>query len=236
MRSRTTNWYGQLQYDDKSLKDAIGSTATLARNDLHNVVLGLNGEWQDGWFGGGGNALALNLVRGRAQLDASSFLQDAASARSAGSFTKLGYQLQRLQVLAPGLGLALSATGQFANRNLVSAEKFSLGGSQGVRAFAQGEANGDEGWLASAELRWQPMPGWQFKAFYDAGGVKINRRPWTDADNQRRLAGAGLGMGWASGKTAFTLTAAWPTRRDAAVLSARSQHGGRFWGQMTVAF
>ncbi|SCX69001.1 ShlB/FhaC/HecB family hemolysin secretion/activation protein [Variovorax sp. EL159] len=234
LRSQTANWYAQLQFDDKTLRDTVGRTATTTKSDLRNVVLGLNGDWQDDVGGGARNALALNLTTGRLQLDADSLLQDAASAKSAGSFSKFNYQLQRLQALTPGLALALSLGGQQANRNLASAEKFSLGGSQGVRAYAQGEANGDEGWLATAELRWQAAPGWQVLAFHDSGSVKTNRRPWTRDSNRRHLEGAGMGVLWSTERLSFSFTAAWPMGREAA--QPDMNRGPRLWGQLAAMF
>lgn len=234
LRSQAANWYAQLQFDDKTLRDTVGRTATRTKSDLRNVVLGINGDWQDGVGGGARNALALNYTTGRLRLDADSLLQDAASAKSAGSFSKFNYQLQRLQALTPGLALALNFGGQQAWRNLASAEKFSLGGSQGVRAYAQGEAAGDEGWLATAELRWQAAPGWQLTAFHDSGAVKTNRRPWTLNGNRRHLEGAGLGVLWSTERLSFSFTAAWPMGRDAAPSDAN--RGPRLWGQLAAMF
>jgi hemolysin activation/secretion protein len=234
LRSQTANWYAQLQFDDKTLRDTVGRTSTTTKSDLRNVVLGINGDWQDGVGGGARNALALNLTTGKLRLDADSLLQDAASAKSAGSFSKFNYQLQRLQALTPRLALALNFGGQQANRNLASAEKFSLGGSQGVRAYAQGEASGDEGWLATAELRWQAALGWQLTAFHDSGSVKTNRRPWVNGSNRRHLEGAGLGVLWSTERLSFSFTAAWPMGRDAA--QPDTSRGPRLWGQLAAMF
>jgi hemolysin activation/secretion protein len=235
LRSLENNWYAQLQVDAKNLRDTVGSTATTSVHQLRNVVLGLNGDWQDALGGGAANSLAVNLTTGQLRLDNDSLAQDAASTQSAGHFSKLNYQLQRVQALRPNWSLALNLSGQMADRNLASAEKFSLGGSNGVRAYAQGEALGDAGWLASAALRWQPAPGWQLQAFYDAGGVQLNHRAWNrsgSTSNRARLAGAGLGVGWATDKVAFSLTSAWATEGRA----SDGRRGARLWAQATVAF
>lgn len=234
LRSVGTNWYAQLQYDAKRLRDSVGSAETTSRQRLHNVVLGLNGDWQDRWLGSASSALAVNLTAGRLSLDADSAALDAASARSAGHFMKLETQLQRVQALAAGWSLALNVRGQAANGNLASVEKMSLGGSQGVRAYAQGEALGDSGWLTSAELRWRVAPGWQVQAFGDAGGVKVSETPWTAGSNHRNLQGAGVGATWTFARTAISLTAAWPIDRDATAL--QSDRKPRFWGQASLAF
>jgi hemolysin activation/secretion protein len=214
------------------LRDTVGSTATTRRHDMRNAVIGLNGNWQDalGADAGGRNGLAVNVTTGRLTLDADSAAQDAASAQSAGNFVKLGYQAERLQALGAGWALALNLSGQLADRNLASAERFSLGGSQGVRAYPQGEGSGDAGWLASVELRWQVAPGWQLQAFGDAGAVKINQKPWADVDNRRRLAGVGLGVSWGVDKTSFTLVAAQATDRELV------RPGPQVWAQASMGF
>jgi hemolysin activation/secretion protein len=234
VRSSVTNWYAQLQLDDKTLHDKVGSTATDSRHLLHNVVLSTNGDWQDAALGRGSNEWAVNLTTGRLQLDADSETQDAASARSAGEFFKLGYQLQRLQALSPRFALALNLGGQLANKNLATAEKFELGGSQGVRAYPEGEASGDQGWLANVELRWQAMPGWQLQAFEDAGSIQTNRRPWTDVSNHNHLSGAGLGLVWAHDRMSLNLTAAWPTNHENP--APQPQRKPRLWAQFAAGF
>jgi hemolysin activation/secretion protein len=232
-RSMVSNWYAQLQFDTKNLRDTVGSTATTTDHSLRNGVLGLNGDWQDGWLGGSSNSLALNITSGQLHLDADSQVQDAASAQSAGHFSKLGYQLQRLQALPANWSLALNLSGQVADKNLASAEKFSLGGSSGVRAFAQGEGLGDAGWQASAALRWQPAPGWQVQVFYDAGSVQVNHQAWSSASsNRQHLAGAGLGVGWGTDKLNLSLTSAWVTEGQA----SDGKRGPRMWGLASWAF
>ncbi len=233
LRSPANNWYGQLQYDAKVLTDTVGSTSTTTEHRLRNVVLGINGDWQDALLGGGSNSLSTSLTRGQLRLDADSLAQDAASAQSAGHFNKLGYQLQRLQALRPGWSLALNLSGQVADKNLASAEKLSLGGSGGVRAYAQGEASGDAGWLASVALRWQPAPGWQVQAFYDAGTVKVNQQPWSStSSNRSHLGGAGVGLGWSTDKLTVSVTSAWATEGQA----SDDWQGARLWAQANLAF
>lgn len=234
LRSVDANWYGQLQFDAKRLRDSVGSTSTTTHQDLGNWVLGLNGDWRDGLGAGGSNALLFNLTVGHLSLDAASAALDTVSARSAGDFNKAELALQRVQALVPGWSLALNLRGQAADQNLPSVEKFSLGGSQGVRAYPQGEALGDSGWLASAELRWNLAPGWQLQAFGDAGGVRTNRQPWLDGANHRRLSGVGLGASWGGPRASVSVSSAWSTDEE----SPRPQpdRRPRLWAQASFAF
>lgn len=209
LRSRETNWYGQVQYDDKRLADRVGATATRTDKSLGNWTVGMNGNFVDGLGGSGSNSFAIANTSGRVGLDATTAVIDQATAKSQGSFSKWNLSLQRLQSLAGELGLFLSASTQWAGKNLDSSEKFSLGGAYGVRAYPQGEASGDEGQLLSAELRWQSGDAWQVHGFYDDGRVTINRKPWTTAANDRHLAGYGLGATYAKGGLTLRMFAAW---------------------------
>ena len=96
--------------------------------------------------------------------------------------------------------MLLALSGQQASKNLASAEKMSLGGPNGVRAYPVGEANGDSGNLITGELRYL-VPGFKVLegdvnvlAFYDWGRVYINEKPRpTDTQNKRSISGYGVG-------------------------------------------
>ncbi|MEN6565375.1 MAG: ShlB/FhaC/HecB family hemolysin secretion/activation protein, partial [Veillonellales bacterium] len=152
-------------------------------------------------------------------------------------FAKTVLDWHRQQAVAPNLNLAVHFTGQTANRNLDSSEKLFLGGADGVRAFPQGEASGDEGYLISGELQWL-LPGLSdskntvsLAGFYDYGSVMVNKHPWAGAgDNRRSLMGAGLGIRWAhSREYALRLDYAWKIGDEAA--TSGSDKTGRLWLQ-----
>jgi hemolysin activation/secretion protein len=94
----------------------------------------------------------------------------------------------------------LALSGQQASKNLASAEKMSLGGPNGVRAYPVGEANGDSGNLITGELRYL-VPAFKVLGgdvnvigFYDWGQVYINEKPrGTDTQNKRSISGYGVG-------------------------------------------
>ena len=98
---------------------------------------------------------------------------------------------------------------QGASKNLDSSEKFVLGGISGIRAYPQGDAAGDQGWLANLELRYAFVPGRQGSLFYDAGGVGINRQAFIAGSNQRRLSGYGLGLTTVVDALSLSATLAW---------------------------
>jgi hemolysin activation/secretion protein len=107
----------------------------------------------------------------------------------------------RQQYVKERLSLFLSISGQLANTNLDSSEKFSLGGANGVRAYPSGEASGDEAWLGTAELRYtMPVTNeggmWQLTAFYDTGRSHIEKHQVTPGENHRSISGAGIGINY----------------------------------------
>ncbi|MDP1613746.1 MAG: ShlB/FhaC/HecB family hemolysin secretion/activation protein [Sulfuritalea sp.] len=234
LRSREASWYGQVQYDDKRVTDNVDATSTKTGKLLGNWTFGVNGNLTDSFGGGGSNTIALGYMRGHLELDATTDLIDAATARSAGGFAKWSASFQRLQHLTDGISLSLAYAGQWAGKNLDSSEKFALGGAHGVRAYPQGEASGDEGQSLTAELRWQVSDAWQAQAFYDDGRVKINRNPWAAGDNTRHLAGVGVGAAWTGGGFTARLFAAW--KADTGKPTSDVDRSPRVWVQAAKYF
>ena len=51
------------------------------------------------------------------------------------------------------VSLYAAINGQFASKNLDISEKMGLGGANGVRAYPEGEAYGDQGYVLNLEAR-----------------------------------------------------------------------------------
>ena len=131
---------------------------------------------------------------------------NAATIDTAGHYAKLWGQVEFQQPLASWNFLTLRLSGQAASRNLDSSEKFLLGGFSGVRAYPEGEAAGDNAWLA--RLDWvipvtaAALPGKAaVRAFVDTGAVWIvnnTRRGLASPgfENHYLLSGAGAGFNW----------------------------------------
>lgn len=236
LRSRAVTLYASAQLDDKHLLDRIHSVGTRTEQHILTPTFSLQAQWQDSWLTQPASSRAsLSAQVGDVRLDATSRALDAAGARTAAGFAKLGLDVQRWQALAPAWTLMLSARGQVADNNLPSAEKMTLGGAQGVRAYPEGEASGDRGWLGSAELGWQLLPGWQAVAFADAGVVQVNSHAWdAAADKRRRLAGAGLGGRWAEGPWSASVDAAWAVDHESVAITP--QRHPRVWARLAWQF
>ena len=93
------------------------------------------------------------------------------------SFEKSSLQFLRIQRVNEKLNLQLLANAQFADKNLDSSEKLSLGGATGVRAYPSGEASGDEGRKISVDAKYNVKSGTKvgdiiFSVFYDYGKIR----------------------------------------------------------------
>jgi hemolysin activation/secretion protein len=124
---------------------------------------------------------------------------DGAGPRSAGRYTRLGFALSRVQPVSASAQLFFSVSGQRASKNLDSADKFSLGGANGVRAYPGLEGTGDSAWLSSMEWRHTLAAGFQMVAFYDHGRVQVHQQAdYAGAPEVNRvtLKGVGLGANW----------------------------------------
>jgi hemolysin activation/secretion protein len=213
IRSPLKNLSGTLSFEDKHLKDHVDATSTVTGKDVTVTSLGLSGNLQDGLGGGGINNLDLTVALGKLRIASASALAiDAVSAQSNGHYTRLSYALSRAQSLGDAMQLSVAVAGQRASKNLDSSEKFSLGGINGVRAFPQSEATGDEGYKGTVELRRVLAPQVQGVIFYDFGSVTINKNPFGPAvSNNRHLAGAGFGINAAFKAVQLRASLAWRT-------------------------
>lgn len=193
-RSRATNLSASAQLQRKRMNDISSAGSTDAHKESQLLLLSVNFDRRDDWFGEGVNYGSLSLTRGQLSLDNALATTDATTARTNGSFGKLLLDVSRQQELGKSnLSGYAHLMGQWTTQNLDSSEKFSLGGASGVRAYPSGEGVGDRGWWAQFELRgnWQQ---WSPYVFADLGRVQTNARPWASSNNQRALSGAGFGM------------------------------------------
>lgn len=240
LRSRQGNLYGQIGLQVKDLYDD-GTAGNYKHNKSRSWIVAVNGDALDNWGGGGVNAYGLTYTAGSLDLrNTDDLTTDQASANSNGSFQKWNAYFVRQQHINERLSLMLSVLGQRAGKNLDSSEKLSLGGPYGVRAYPRGEASGDEGYQATAELRWllpvTPKTAVvQLVGFADTGSVTLNKNPWTTANNRRTLHGAGLGLLWNEpGDYSFRCHYAWKLGSESAV--SDTDRSGRLWLQATKYF
>ena len=199
---QTYSAHARVSYQHSDIQDRIDSTSTVTDKTTHLGALAVTGDWLDRLGGGGTNAAALSLAAGKLNIETPlARAIDDVTAHTNGGYQKWNLSLMRLQRLGERVSLYLAYSGQKANKNLDSSEKIILGGPYGVKAYPQGEAPGDSGYLLNAELRYDLTGDWipgrmQLLAFVDAGSVKINEEPFVSGPNRRQLGSAGLGGNW----------------------------------------
>lgn len=205
IRSRSSNLILQAAIEDKNLTDKTDSTSSIEERKIWAAKIGAVGDWRDTFLGGGLNSYSVIYTGGDLDIRPTTVQavdQGATGLRTQGKFTKFNYDFRRLQKLTNEVTFLFSAQGQFASKNLASAERFSLGGPTGVRGYPVGEANANEGHIFSGELRYlvpkfvDVLPGdATFSAFYDVGTAKIDDSPQqTPSRNRRSLSSWGLGL------------------------------------------
>lgn len=233
IRNKQYNLYAQVQYDAKKLRDHIDVADLRTDRHLRNWIVSVNGDQRDSVLGGGMSTATLSWTSGRSVFDnGDAAAADAATARSRGAYAKWNLNLARLQGLTPRDTLYMTFGGQWADSNLDSAEKMSAGGPYTVRAYDIGAVSGDTGYTASVELRHELgallAGSWQAQAFIDHARVKINRQPWTSAENNATLSGAGLGLNW-TGPAQWRATASVATRLGSTPALLGRQSSVRAW-------
>lgn len=230
-RSRNFNLNGRIGYDSKQLQDRIGTASMVSKKKAGVWNIGLNGDIRDSLGGGGATSFALTHSRGHLDMGSEDAQANDVQAKTAGSYNKTNLSLMRVQSINKRLNFYLSFTGQVASKNLDSSEKLSIGGANAVRAYPQGEAPGDEGYILTGEFRWNlPTPSVQLAAFIDNGSVTLNKNPWDDFTNKRTLTGAGIGLIWnRQGSYSLRFDYAWKITSGEA--TADTDKSGRFWFQ-----
>ena len=237
IRSQVGNLTGTLSFENKNLNDLMVSFNTSTDKNIALINLGLAGNIQDTLNAAAVSSFELSLIAGRLSMDATSLDLDNASSKSNGSFTRLTYNISRQQRLTDTYILSLAVSGQQADKNLNSSEKFSLGGVTGVRAYPQGEGVGDQGLLVNLELLHSFKKNIQGLVFYDSGSVEINRNPFTASENTRSLSGIGLGMNASFAGLQLKTHLAWRTAGEAPTSEpAEADRNPRLWVQVGKQF
>jgi hemolysin activation/secretion protein len=250
-RSRNFSAYLNVSYDDKTSTNRSGIGASRVR-DINLFTVSGSVESRDQYGGGGFNFLNVGLASGRLKInDPTDLAADVTGPNARGGFTKANIQVARTQRLTDRFSLYGGVNGQIAGSNLDAAEKFSLGGAQGVRGYPSGEAAGDSGYVAQFELRADlPIEAgnsqWQAFVFADRGGITINKNNYIVGGltpNDYSLGSWGIGLNVAKAglfqirtmyahKTGSNSGASPVTGADADGKSSRS----RLWFQAVTQF
>jgi len=243
VRTRRSNLYLLGGADMNWFNDKVHLFDSKSRKDSKVLHLGFAGDFRDDLGGGGSTVYSAALTYG--DLDIKSPVEhaaDALTARSDGGFAKAEFSAARLQTIAGPLSLYGAVRGQIAFNNLDSSEKMELGGAYGVRAYPEGEAFGDQGYIATAEARlrlshWTPsFPGQlELIGFVDAGEVKFSHDPWFPGSNHAHRSAYGAGLSWYAPE-GFILKASYARKLGHADATSAPDKDGRAWFQVVKLF
>ncbi len=243
LRTRDSNLYAGLAYDDKSFHDQLDLTGSVGDKSAQVLMASLYGDHRDNVGGGGANTFSLTLSSGKLDLETPTLRSiDALTAHSNGHYSKFSYSAARVQHLTDALSLAAAINGQIASKNLDVSEKMELGGMHAVRAYPEGEAYADQGYVLSLEARLLLKPfspaqrgQVQLLAFVDSGTVKRDKNPWTSGPNSRTLSGAGIGAIW-SEEGNYMVRAYYARKLGSELATSAPDRSGRFWVQAVKYF
>jgi len=187
----------------KRLSDSVLEETYHTRDT--SVTLSASGDAIDTLGGGGLTLYAASFTRGLITYGHGANAIDTQNA--GGHFNKLDVSVSRDQTLAylanntQRVSVYGSVQGQWSNTNLNSVEDFTLGGPTGVRGYPVGEAPGDEGAMATLELRdsfaLAALGGdnLTLSLFRDDGWLKVNHTPWPGYQGPRRRHLGSTGVG-----------------------------------------
>lgn len=240
VRSRRNNVRGLIGADAKWFTDrarAVGTSSdrltrvgTIGLSGDHRLISGFSTWSISGSFGD----LLLQTPADRAF--------DAITARAAGSYGVLRVTFSHEQNLSSGFSIFGAARGQLASKNLDSSEKMQLGGAYGIRAYPEGEAFGDEGYLVTGEARqriadrFAGLPGQlQLFAFVETGAVRLSKTAWFAGTNNLNRSGYGGGASWSTPNN-FIIKATYARKLGTGPATSAPDQSGRFWLQIAKFF
>lgn len=220
-------------YEHNRLNDELRVFDYTARKSSDVFHLGLTGSLQSAVSYSGYSAVLragnLKLRSGEAQA-ADEF------SRTEGGFSRFNFDVNHVSKLSKVTQFYVFAHGQLANRNLDSSEQFYLGGADAVRAYPQGEAGGDSGYQATAELRYQtPVKGMSMTLFADVGEV-LARKDEDTSDPHRRLAGWGIGAVYSLDRSLYARLDYARKIKGESYRSEAEDKNGRLWFRLYKLF
>lgn len=213
-----------------------------------NAVISANGDAIDTLWGGGYTQYGASLTRGL--ITYGDGLRPVDTPKASGHFFKFGFVVSRDQTVgylahdSQRVSLYGALQGQWSNTNLDSVEKFTLGGPGGVRGYPVGEAVGDEGAIATLELRDSfevPALGGDnltLSLFRDNGWLTLNHSSWAGYQGvrQRRLGSTGLGADLLR-RNRYDLKLMWAVRDPGGEPdTATRDHRNWLWFQAQIFF
>lgn len=169
-RGTATDWrvlahYPMLRsrYRNSHLRLELGQTRVHDRNDLgldanrtlSTASLSVYGDRTHDFWADGTTYYDVGVTAGQLKIRGNDAYRsyDRLGPQAAGQFSRLSFNVQRLQHLSGPWSAHVKLAGQVASSNLESSLKMHLGGGTSVSGYPVGQASGDSGWELHAELR-----------------------------------------------------------------------------------
>ena len=216
LRSQAANSNIKLSLDSRNYVNVNTMTLnTISDYKLNSANLGLNGNWAP--FNTGVFNYGVNLVAGNLTInDLTQQGADLTGPGTAGGYGKLGYNFSYLQQLDEmgATSWSNSIYGQFANKNLNSAEQIYLGGPFAVRSYSVAQGGGSTGAIFSSEISHKLFQGFAASVFGDFGVVQqyINLKQTTipnPVNNSYTVGDLGFGLKYNWGSLSANGSLAW---------------------------
>lgn len=199
VRGRNASWFAHANLELRNSEEYVGNQNTFD-DRIRSLRLGTSGYLKDGWDG---ETVGNIWVSSGLDLMEASPRDSTQLSRTGGrsDYRKISAYLSRFQPLHDLWSVRVAANGQYAFRNLLSAEEYRLGGGGFGRGYDSSELSGEHGVAGLFEIRHnlqieEPGFNWgHFYAFYDGGAV------WTEAPGSAptRFSLASTGVGLRSG-------------------------------------
>jgi hemolysin activation/secretion protein len=189
---------------------------------IRNIVIGYTANRYDALWGGGVTQGGINLTRGRIEFGNQNPRNSSGELiygkNTPSLFTKINFNISRNQQLVPDQTiLNIAFNGQLASDDLDPAERFYLGGPNGVRGYPGSQGSGSQGAMVNIELQQSLEDKFIGSIFFDAGVVQqykdknvyITNKQRTGADNVYALSSVGLGLKRQDKGIVWSTTIAW---------------------------
>lgn len=197
LRTRNQNLLARANFEYRDLSDNIGIVDDHDRRSMVEGSVGLTYESRDAFFGGGFNSADIELLIGSLHFkDAANYAIDQSQfgRNTAGNEVRATFFANRLNAVTEKVSLFVGFSGQWAGTTLDNSSRFLLGGPHAVRAYSPSEGLVDEGFVATAELRYAVNSKITAFTFFDFGTGWYNANPRPDqGPNNITRSGAGIG-------------------------------------------
>ncbi len=183
---------------------------------IDNMVAGYSANQYDDLWGGGVTQGGVTMTKGHIVFNADN--PPTYGKYTPTTFTKINLNISRNQQIVPDKTiLNLSLSGQVASTDLDSAEKFFLGGPNGVRGYPGSQAGGSQGAMVNIEIQQALEDKLVGLAFFDAGFVQQYKDKYayeqmkgrTGANNSYSLRSAGVGLKRSDKDIIWSTSIAW---------------------------